>query len=366
MSEMKETLSLDEALGLIRPLDADSMAAAAEYQDRLLKPAGSLGELEAIAIRIAGITGKLQNTADRKIHFLFGSDHGVYEEGVSGSPQYFTKALMEFYANRAGCGINVLCSHVGVELRLFDLGVRDLAPHPCIDATHRLMPSGTENFSRTRAMTTETATRAVELGIGLVGGAKAEGYQIVGAGEVGMGNTTPAAACIMAALGLKDPDDAVGRGGGLTDESFARKKRVIGDALELHHPNPNDPIDILSCVGGLDIAAMTGVFLGAAVHRLPVVVDGVISIAGALLAARLSPLSKGFMIASHLSSEPGYAVAARALGLTPLLNLGMRLGEGTGCPIAMQVVDDALAVMNRMGTFDGVSLESEYRKELKA
>ena len=214
MNEMKEPLSLAEALSLIRPLDADSMAAAAEYQDRLLKPAGSLGELEAIAIRIAGITGKLHNTADRKIHFLFGSDHGVYEEGVSGSPHYFTRALMEFYANRAGCGIDVLCSHVGVELRLFDLGVRDLVPHPCIDATHRLMPNGTENFARIRAMTTETAAQAVELGIGLVGEAKAEGYQIMGVGEVGMGNTTPAAACIMAALGLKDPDDAVGRGGG--------------------------------------------------------------------------------------------------------------------------------------------------------
>ena len=168
MNEMKEPLSLAEALSLIRPLDADSMAAAAEYQDRLLKPAGSLGELEAIAIRIAGITGKLHNTADRMIHFLFGSDHGVYEEGVSGSPHYFTRALMEFYANRAGCGIDVLCSHVGVELRLFDLGVRDLAPHPCIDATHRLMPNGTENFARIRAMTTEAAAQAVELGIGLV------------------------------------------------------------------------------------------------------------------------------------------------------------------------------------------------------
>ena len=363
---MKKSTSLADALRRIRPLDAASMAAAREHQNRLLKPAGSLGELEAIAIRIAGITGKLHNTADKKIHFLFGSDHGVYEEGVSGSPQYFTKALMEFYANEVGCGIDVLCSHVGVDLRLFDLGVRDLAPHPRIDASHRLMPNGTENFSKTRAMSPETARKAVELGITLVGQARDEGYQIVGVGEVGMGNTTPAAACIMAALGLKNSDEAVGRGGGLTDEAFHKKKRVIEAALERHRPSPNEPLEILSCVGGLDIAAMTGVFLGAALHRLPVVIDGVIAIAGALLASKLSPLAREYLIASHLSKEPGYAVAARALGLTPLLNLGMRLGEGTGCPIAMQVVDDALAVMNRMGTFEGVSLESDYRKELKA
>ncbi len=366
MSDTKNVLSLAEALSRIRPLDAAAMAAAEEHQNRLLKPAGSLGELEAIAVRMAGITGKLHNTAERKVHFLFGSDHGIYDEGVSGSPQYFTKALMEFYADEAGCGIDVLCGHVGVELRLFDLGVRDLAPHPRIDATHRLMPNGTENFSRTRAMTPETAVRAVELGIELAGRAKAEGYRIVGVGEVGMGNTTPAAACIMAALGLEDPDEAVGRGGGLTDEAFDRKKCVIAEALRRHRPSPDDPLEILSCVGGLDIAAMTGVFLGAAVHRLPVVIDGVIAIAGALLAAKLSPLSKDYAIASHLSKEPGYAVAARALELTPLLNLGMRLGEGTGCPIAMQIVDDALAVMNRMGTFEGVSLESAYRRELKA
>lgn len=366
MSTVEKTLLLTEALSLVRPLDSASMTAAREYQNRLLKPAGSLGELEAIAVRMAGITGKLHNTAERKVHFLFGSDHGIYEEGVSGSPQYFTKALMEFYANEAGCGIDVLCRQAGVELRLFDLGVKDLGPHPRIDASYRLMPNGTENFSRTRAMTPGTARKVIELGIALAGKAKAEGCQILGAGEVGMGNTTPASACIMAALDLKDPDDAVGRGGGLTDEAFARKKRVIAEALKLHRPSPDDPLEILSCVGGLDIAAMTGLFLGAAVYRLPAVVDGVISIAGALLAARFAPLSRDYLIASHLSKEPGYAIAAEALELTPILNLGMRLGEGTGCPIAMQIVDDALAVMNRMGTFDGVSLESEYRKALKA
>ncbi|MDR2136853.1 MAG: nicotinate-nucleotide--dimethylbenzimidazole phosphoribosyltransferase [Synergistaceae bacterium] len=351
-------------------LDAQSMEKAAAYQNRLLKPAGSLGYLEALAIQIAGITGQLHNRAGRKVHFLFGSDHGVYEEGVSASPQNFTRVLMELYAKGGGCGINVLCDRAGVDLKLLDMGVKDLAPHPAIDRRFRLMPEGTDNFARAGAgsppaMPREIAEKAVEAGIKLVAEAKGEGYDILGTGEVGMANTTPAAACIMAALGIHDPDLAVGRGGGLTDEAFETKKRVVVRALQEHKPDPSDPLDILSKVGGLDIAGMMGVFLGAARYRLPVVIDGVISIAAALLAVLAAPLSKDYMIPSHLSQEPGYGLAMRRLNLTPLLNLGMRLGEGSGCPIAMQVVDDALALMNSMNTFDGASLESEYRKNLK-
>jgi nicotinate-nucleotide--dimethylbenzimidazole phosphoribosyltransferase len=342
------------------------MKEAAEYQNKLLKPPASLGVLESLAIRIAGITGCLHNRIDRRVHFLFGSDHGVYDEGVSASPQHFTRVLMELYAVGGGCGINVLCDKAGVDLKPVDMGVKELAPHPSIDSRFRLMPEGTKNLAIEPAMSKETAIKAVSAGMELAAEAKRDGYQIIGTGEVGMGNTTPAAACIMAALEINDPDLAVGRGGGLTDEAFEVKKRVIVNALKKHKPNPGDPLDILSKVGGLDIAGMTGIFLGAARHRLPVVIDGVISVAAALLASVAAPLSKQYMIPSHLSQEPGYAVAIRNLGISPLLNLGMRLGEGTGCPIAMQVVDDALAVMNSMDTFDGVSLESEYRKKLKA
>ncbi|MDR1978742.1 MAG: nicotinate-nucleotide--dimethylbenzimidazole phosphoribosyltransferase [Synergistaceae bacterium] len=350
----------------IEPLDSRSMQEAAAYQDTLLKPSGSLGELEAIAVRIAGITGSLHNRADRKVHFLFGSDHGVYDEGVSGSPQYFTRVLMEFYAKGEGCGINVLCNRAGVDLRLVDMGVKELGPNPNIDSRFRLMPEGTENFARgVPAMPRSVAEKAIEAGFVLAGEAKEAGFQIVGTGEVGMGNTTPAAACIMAALKIDAPDLAVGRGGGLTDEAFETKKRVVVEALKTHRPDPSDPIDILSKVGGLDIAGMMGVFLGAAFHRLPVVIDGVISVAAALLAVAAAPRSKDFMIPSHLSQEPGYALAMRSLELTPLLNLGMRLGEGSGCPLAMGIVDDALALMNSMNTFGGVSLDSEYRKALK-
>jgi nicotinate-nucleotide--dimethylbenzimidazole phosphoribosyltransferase len=214
-------------------------------------------------------------------------------------------------------------------------------------------------------MSGETAMKAVSAGMELAAEAKRDGYQIIGTGEVGMGNTTPAAACIMAALEADDPTEAVGRGGGLTDEAFEVKKRVIVNALKKHKPNPSDPLDILSKVGGLDIAGMTGIFLGAALHRLPAVIDGVISITAALQASVAAPLSKSYMIPSHLSREPGYVLAMRSLGLSPLLTLEMRLGEGTGCPMAMHIVDDALAIMNSMNTFDGVSLESEYRETLK-
>jgi nicotinate-nucleotide--dimethylbenzimidazole phosphoribosyltransferase len=273
---------------------------------------------------------------------------------------------MEFYAKDMGCGITVLCNHVGVDLKLIDMGVKDLASHSAIDARFRLMPEGTGNFAQGLAMPEEIALRAIEAGIELAGEAKRDGYQILGSGEVGMANTTPAAACIMAALKISDPAIAVGRGGGLTDEAFEAKKRVVAQALRKHNPDPSNPLDILSKVGGLDIAGMTGIFLGAAYHKLPVVIDGVIAVAGALLAASFAPDAKAYMIPSHISQEPGYLVAARHMGLTPFLNLGMRLGEGTGCPIMMQIVDDALAVMNAMNTFDGVSLESEYRKAIRA
>ena len=349
----------------IRPLDKNVMRDALGHQDRLLKPAGSLGRLEALAVQVAGITGRLHNEIDKKAHFLFASDHGIYDEGVSGSPQNFTRTLLDLYAENAGCGINVLCNHVGVDLKLVDMGVKESQPHPAVDRRFYLMPQGTNNFAIEPAMPPEIALKAIQAGIELAGEAKRDGYKILGTGEVGMANTTPAAACIMASLDIGDPGVAVGRGGGLTDDAFEKKQQVIVRALKTHTPNPSDPLDVLSKVGGLDIAGMTGVFLGAAYHRLPVVIDGVISVAAALLAFKAAPLAKEFMIPSHLSQEPGYGIAVRHMGLTPLLNLGMRLGEGSGCPIAMQVMEDALALMNVMNTFDGVSLQSEYRKNLK-
>ena len=355
---------------IIKPLDEKAMAAARQRQNDLLKPAGSLGELEKISIQIAGITGRVKNSLSKKIHFLFGSDHGVFDEGVSASPQYFTKVLMQLYGGAGGGAINALCKKNNVALKIFDLGVKNLSSSPGINSSYKFMPEGTNNFARfdennnpVRAMSIETVESVISFGINLVREAKCENFDIIGAGEVGMGNTTPAAACIMAGLGSYN-ENLVGRGGGLTDEAFEKKKRVIISALNRHKPDKNNSVEILSCVGGLDIAAMTGIFIGGAVHRVPVVVDGVISIAAALLASKIEPLSRDFMIPSHKSLEPAYSAAADELNLTPFLSLNMRLGEGTGCPIAMQIIEDALAVMNDMKTFSEVNLDSEYREEL--
>ena len=347
----------------IRGLDETAMHAAAERQNTLLKPAGSLGVLEDISIRIAGITGSVCNTIDKRVHYLFGADNGVYAEGVAAAPQEFTRILMTNYAG-GNCGINVLCSKNNVDLRLIDMGIIGAVDNTLI-ADHKLM-SGTNNIAKQPAMTNETALAAMQIGFDCACEAKREGYEIIGTGEVGMANTTTAAACIMATLDSRDAELAVGRGAGLTDEMFIQKKLTVLKALERNKPDPNDTVDIISKVGGLDIAALTGLYIGAAFYRVPIVVDGVISVAAALLAKRFAPLTVEFMFASHLSEEPAYILAVSELGLMPLLNLNMRLGEGSGCPIAMMVIDTALTVMRDMNTFDQLKLPTDYQKDIKA
>ena len=333
----------------IIPLNTQAMSEAQSIQNSLIKPAGSLGELERLTIQLAGITGTPRNSIPKKAICLFGSDHGIYDEGVCSSPQEVTRSLMEVYAGSQKAGINVLARQAGAELRVYDLGVKGLGERENI-ITRKFLPDGTANFLHGRAMSTETVRAVISFGIDIVRDMKAEGIGLIGTGEVGMANTSPACACIMA--GLKSRDDSlVGRGAGLDDEAFSRKKKVIIDALNFHAENLTDPVNILSCVGGLDIAAMTGVFLGGAIYRVPVLVDGVISIAGALMAYQIEPLAVEYMIASHESAEPAYVRAAEAMNLSAPLKLGMRLGEGTGCAIMMQIIDDALAIINGMATF---------------
>ena len=339
----------------ITPLDTQAMHGARTILDGKVKPTGSLGVLEDMAIQIAGITGQVHNTFTRKVICLFGADNGICDEGVCSSPQDVTRALMHVYAETQDGGINVLSRQTGADLRLYDLGVKGLAPHPNI-ITRKFLHGGTANFLHGRAMTPELTEEVITFGVELVRELKAEGVDVIGTGEVGMGNTTTACACIMAATGSRDVS-LVGRGAGLDDEGLARKRRVILDGLGRHAESLTDPVNILSCVGGLDIAAITGVFLGGAIHRVPVIVDGVISIAGALLACQLEPLVRGFILASHESPEPAFSYAAKFLNLKPSLKLGMRLGEGTGCAVFMQIIDDALAIINGMGDF--ASLKGE-------
>ena len=354
---------MQDIINGIRPLDENAMAAARARQDSLIKPAGSLGRLEELSIQIAGITGQVKNRLAKKVHFVFCADNGVYDAGVAAAPQEFTGLLMGFYARGVRCGINVLCEKAGVDLKIVDMGVKGNIDHPNI--LHRKLMNGTGNIAVDRAMPRETALQAIAVGIELARDAASQGYQIIGTGEVGMGNTTTAAATIIAALGIEDTANYVGRGAGLTDEAYEQKKRVISDALRRLKPDRDDPADILSKVGGLDIAGLCGVYLGAAYCRIPVVVDGVISIAAALLAAKYNPLARHYMIPSHISEEPAYIAAADALGLEPILNLRMCLGEGTGCPLAMQIVDDALDIMNTMNTFAETALDTDYQQGIK-
>ena len=334
----------------ITPLNSQAMKEAQDLQNSLIKPSGSLGELEHITIKLAGITGQVHNIIDKKIICLFGSDHGIYDEGVSSAPQDFTRKLMLAYSGKQNAGINILARQANSELRIYDLGVKNLTPHENI-ITHKFLPNGTRNFLHERAMSYELAEKVITFGIDLVKNAKSEGINLIGTGEVGMGNTTPACACIMAALNTRNPE-LVGRGAGLNDEEFSRKKQIIIDALNFHAQNLTDPVNILSCVGGLDIAAMTGIFLGGAIYHIPVIIDGVISIAGALLAYQLQPLTREYFFASHESLEPAYNYAANFMNITPCLKLSMRLGEGTGCAVFMQIIDDAIAIINNMGTFE--------------
>ena len=343
-------MTLEQALKSIAKPDAQAMKDAQELQDKLIKPRGSLGELEHIAVKIAGITGHVKNSLNHKAVFLFGSDNGIYNEGVCSSPQDFTRKLMLAYSDNKNAGINILARQAHSELKLYNLGVKNLDEHEGI-ITHKFMQNGTNNFMHERAMTAQTAREAIEFGINLVNQAKDNHVDLIATGEVGMANTTSAAACIMAALNSRNTS-LIGRGAGLNDDAYSRKIQVIMRALTLHEKNFTDPVNILSCVGGLDIAAITGVFIGGAVFRVPVVIDGVISIAGALLAYMLNNDCRNFMFASHKSAEPAYNYAAEFLKLEPALNLSMRLGEGTGAAIFMQIIDDALAIINHMGTFE--------------
>ena len=337
-------------LKLITKLNSSAMKQAEELQANFIKPLGSLGELEGISIKIAGITGKSKNKINKKVIFLFGSDHGIYDEGVCSSPQDFTAKLMRVYAENQNAGINILARQANSDLKIYDLGVKNLEQHSKI-ITKKFMKNGTENFLHGRAMSYETAESVIEFGISLVKEVKDNGFDLIGTGEVGMANTTPACACIMAGLNSRDKN-LVGRGAGLNDEAFERKKNVILKALEFHEKNFEDPVDIISCVGGLDIAAMTGVFIGGAVYHVPVVIDGLISISAALMAYKLEPLVKEYFFASHESLEPAYNYAAKFMKISAPLKLSMRLGEGTGCAIFMQIIDDALAIINNMGTFE--------------
>ena len=357
---MKE---LEKIINEIKGADIKAIEKAQIRQDNLLKPKGSLGTLEKISIKLAGITGKINNNADKRILFLFGADNGIYEEGVAASPQYFTKTLILSYADNVGTGINTITKSCNTDLKLIDMGIKGGVNHKNID-NRNLMINGTNNFMKEKAIPYDIVIKAVKTGIEYAKYAYDNGYNIIGSGEIGMANTTTAAACIMSFIKSSDKQ-LIGRGAGLKDEQLETKRNVIRHALMDYDLFHKEPFEVLSCVGGLDIAAMTGLYLGAAYYRIPVVIDGLISAAAALAAYNINNKTADFMFTSHLSEEPAYLKAVQALDLEPMLNLHMRLGEGSGCPVAMQIIQNACDIMNNMQTFQDINLEEEYRKDIK-
>ena len=342
----------------VQPLDQKVMLAAEAHQARLAKPPGSLGRLEELSVQLAGITGKVHNELPRKQLLVFAADNGVVAEGVSSAPQSVTMQ-QTINLTRGKTGAAVLAKRFGCGLTVCDVGVNaDICESAVLN---RKIAYGTQNICAGPAMTREQALQAI-----LTGAAVAENVDAdaVGIGEMGIGNTTTSSAMLAVLLGA-DVDKVTGRGGGITEESFRKKKAVIRTAIAVNRPNRDDVIDVLAKVGGFDLAAMCGAFLGAAASRRAAVIDGFISAVAALCAVRLCPLVRGYLIPSHASFEIGYRLAMEELALRPLFDLDMRLGEGSGCPLAFQVLDAACAVMNNMASFDEAGINDDYLDEIR-
>ncbi|MCL2377749.1 MAG: nicotinate-nucleotide--dimethylbenzimidazole phosphoribosyltransferase [Defluviitaleaceae bacterium] len=340
----------------IKGPDNTAIELAQARLDNLAKPPGSLGELEAIAAKLAGISGQMHYDTTKRCVIIMASDNGVVEEGVALAPQGVTYAhTLNFTTGITG--VNVLAKQFNTDLIVVDMGINGEISHPMV--INRKIRNGTHNIATGAAMSQDEALKAVLTGVKTAIEAVEKGYKLLGAGEMGIGNTTTTAAVLCALTGIK-PEEAAGKGAGLSDETYRHKIHVITKALELNKPNPEDPLDVLAKVGGFDIAAMAGVFIGGAVMGVPVVIDGFISIVAALAAARFNPLIKNFMFASHASAEQGYVHASNALGLKPCLHLNMRLGEGSGCPIMFAVIDAACAILKNMGTFEQGNIDKEY------
>jgi len=343
---------LMQTLANIRPLDADATRLAEERLDSLTKPPGSLGKLERIAAQLAGIRGTFPLTLPRKAIVVMAGDHGVCEEGISAFPQEVTPQMVLNFLG-GGAAVNVLARHTGADVVCVDMGMKEDVAHERLLV--RKVRRGTGNIARGAAMSREEAVRAVESGIAVVEELAEAGYDAFATGEMGIGNTTPSAA-MLAVLGGIDAEFAVGRGTGIDDEGLARKREAVRRAIAVNAPDAADPLDVLAKLGGLEIAGLVGVVLGAAAMRCPVAIDGFIATMAALTAYRIAPLSRDYMIASHLSEENGHRSALELLGLAPMLHLDMRLGEGTGAALAMSLIDAAVKLTNEMATFSGAGV----------
>ena len=333
----------------VAPLDAAAMRAAREHLDRLTKPPGSLGRLETIVVQLAGITGSAAPRIDRPAVVVFAADHGVTAQGVSAYPSDVTAQMVANFA-RGGAAINVLARAAGAELVVVDVGVAA----PEVAAPSRIRP-GTRDMTLEPAMTRDEALAAIGVGRNVAGGLVADGCDALALGEMGIGNTTAASALVAALTGLA-PAEVTGRGTGLDAHAVRHKVTVIETALQRHRPSPDDPLGALAAVGGLEIAALVGAMVAGAEARIPVLLDGFITGAAALVAVGIVPNLGPRLIASHRSPEPGHRVVLERLGLEPLLDLDLRLGEGSGATLALPLIRAATRILEEMATFDSAGV----------
>jgi nicotinate-nucleotide--dimethylbenzimidazole phosphoribosyltransferase len=350
---------LDDTLAAIRPADAAAVAAAHERQDRLTKPRGALGVLEDVGARLAGLAGTCPPPFPGPAAVaVFAADHGVHAQGVSPWPQEVTAQMVgNFLAG--GAAVNAFATVTGADVLVVDVGVAgSLEPHPRL--LDRKVRPGTADLTAGPAMSRAEAVRALEIGIEVAGSLVDDGARCLLAGDMGIANTTASAALVAAFTGGA-PAEVTGRGTGVDDATLARKTAVVEAALARHRPDPADPVGVLAAVGGLEHAALAGFVLGAASRRVPVVLDGVIAVSAALAAVALAPAAVDACVAGHRSTEPGASAALRSLGLRPLVDLDLRLGEGTGAVLALPLVQAAAAALRDMATFDsaGVSDKGE-------
>lgn len=346
---------LQETINRIPTVDTEATRKVRERFDNLAKPAGSLGKLEDMVAIYAGMTGQARPKIPRKAVILMAGDHGVAARGVSAYPQEVTVQMVHNYL-AGGAGANVLARHAGADMVIVDVGIRvDLMEHP--NLFKRKIAYGTEDFTRGPAMTRSNAIRALETGIEIADRCIDQGYGLFALAEMGIGNTTSSAAIAAALLELS-PENAVGRGSGIGDNRLKVKIESVRQALAVNRPDPADTLDVLSKVGGYDIAGLAGVILGGAARRAPTMVDGVIATAAAMIAAGLAPQAKSYMLGSHISAEPAHKKMLDSLGLTASLDLGMRLGEGTGAALAMTVLDAGIKALNQIATFAEANVTS--------
>ncbi len=352
MEKLKETIKKIELP------DPGLLEKAQAKLDDLTKPQGSLGRLEELAKQMVSITGNLAPTIDKKAVLVMAGDHGVVRDGVSAYPQEVTMQMVLNFLGE-GAAINVLAKHIGAGVQVVDMGVAsDFEPNPKL--LDKKIAMGTENMTEGPAMTEEQAVSTLEAGIEVAEMMIGNGYNIIATGDMGIGNTTPSSAITSVICNIK-VEEVTGLGTGIDSEGLARKIEAIKKAISVNKPDPEDGINVLSKVGGFEIGGIAGVILGCAAHRIPVVIDGFISSAGALIAYAIEPKCAYYMIPSHCSVEKGHRIALEHLGLKPLFDFDMRLGEGTGAAIGISITEAAVKILNEMATFSsaGVSEKNE-------